>query len=72
MEYKDLKLGSKWRHARGNKYELVCLANTAVDETAKFPHLVIYQSLSDGRMWSRGIESFRERFTHMIPQHRRH
>lgn len=53
---KELKLG-KYRHFKGNEYEVICLAK----DSENLNDLVVYKALyGDGQVWVRPLKMFLE------------
>lgn len=53
---KELKLG-KYRHFKGNEYEVICLAK----DSETLNDLVVYKALyGDGQVWVRPLKMFLE------------
>lgn len=53
---KKLKLG-KYRHFKGNEYEVICLAK----DSENLNDLVVYKALyGDGQVWVRPLKMFLE------------
>lgn len=51
------KPGSKYRHYKGNEYEVVCVATMEADMT----RVVVYQDVSDAlKIWARPLSMFVE------------
>ena len=61
----EIVVGGKYRHYKGNEYEIVCVAK----QSETLEELVIYKSLENGGIWARpkslftGITEGRPRFT---------
>lgn len=57
---RKLKLGAKYRHFKGNIYQILNIAvHTETEEK-----LVIYQSVDTGKIWARPLQMFLEEVDH--------
>lgn len=56
----QLKPGAHWQHANGDTYVILELANFQVENSAEYPHMVVYKNLcaSDRRIWCKTPEAF--------------
>lgn len=63
--YKDLTLGSMWKHTSGNKYVICQFANCEGDDPTKvekYPPMVIYQG-ANGKHWARRADDWHRSMT---------
>lgn len=62
--YKNLQVGSKWRHKNGNLYTILMFANLDTDEARldEYPPTIIYQD-EKGHVWCRSFSRWHSSMT---------
>ena len=53
----SVEIGKKYKHYKGNIYEII----TFTKHTETMEDLVIYKSVSDGKIWARPLVMFSEK-----------
>ena len=53
----SVEIGKKYKHYKGNVYEIITFAK----HTETMEDLVIYKSVSDGKIWARPLVMFSEK-----------
>lgn len=52
----EIEVGKIYKHFKGNRYEVIAIAK----HSENLSDLVIYKSLSDGKIWARPVEMWNE------------
>lgn len=59
MNINDIKVGEKYRHFKGNIYEIIALAKNCNDLSA----VVVYKDIQNNMVWTRDGKEFCETVT---------
>lgn len=58
----DPKVSDVWMHHSGRMYKVLMFANTSVEATEKYPHMIVYQNVDNGTIWTRRLDDWQRSF----------